>query len=319
MEVKTNSNLVEEYMNGSHFILKPSRFLSPKKDMVFRRIFGANPELILSIINNILPFKIPIFSIDYISENQIPHFNIQNHSSVHIRCVDMMEKVLFVSLYFIRRSVPSDCIASNKPLAAYLKKYLKNINETPLYPHYTLFIWDAILFDNITDWFHYGGLVESIKPEIEPSQHELYVIELEKFNLNHQVDKVHVSMGELWLRFFNEIHEDTYEFPPLYMNEPVFLQAMSLAQELNFYDDLAEATNYQSNANSIQINSIQKHLDEAKIKGQLEGEKKARMVIAKKMVAESIDPNMISQLTGLSHLEIDSLTHKLAYCADSLI
>ena len=36
---------------------KPSKFLDPKSDLVFKRIFGQNTDLLISFLNGVMPFK----------------------------------------------------------------------------------------------------------------------------------------------------------------------------------------------------------------------------------------------------------------------
>src|SRR4051812_46570024 len=42
---------------GGVMTLKPSRFLDPKADVVFKKIFGDHPHLIKSFLNGVMPFQ----------------------------------------------------------------------------------------------------------------------------------------------------------------------------------------------------------------------------------------------------------------------
>jgi hypothetical protein len=42
-----------------------ARYLDPKNDLTFKRIFGGHKHLCMSLINNMLPLDSPIVSIEY--------------------------------------------------------------------------------------------------------------------------------------------------------------------------------------------------------------------------------------------------------------
>ena len=67
-------------------MLKPSRFLDPKTDVVFKKIFGNNIDLIKSFLNSILPIPEPIESLEYLTPEQSPRIPVlsQNVSAMPI-------------------------------------------------------------------------------------------------------------------------------------------------------------------------------------------------------------------------------------------
>jgi hypothetical protein len=54
--------------------LKASRFLSPKADIVFKRIFGDHDHLLISFLNALMPLPdgVEIKSLEYLTPEQIP-------------------------------------------------------------------------------------------------------------------------------------------------------------------------------------------------------------------------------------------------------
>ncbi len=53
-------------------MLKPSRFLDPKTDIVFKKIFDCNIGLIKSFLNSLLPLPEPIDTLEYLTSEQSP-------------------------------------------------------------------------------------------------------------------------------------------------------------------------------------------------------------------------------------------------------
>ena len=45
------------------------RYLDPKADLTFKRVFGEHPDLVISLLNALLPFKTKeeIESVEYLS------------------------------------------------------------------------------------------------------------------------------------------------------------------------------------------------------------------------------------------------------------
>lgn len=42
------------------------RYLDPKNDLVFKRIFGEHPHLLMSLLNELLPLEVAIKKIKYL-------------------------------------------------------------------------------------------------------------------------------------------------------------------------------------------------------------------------------------------------------------
>ena len=50
------------------------RYLDPKNDLVFRRIFGEHPDLLRAFLNAVLPLELEeqIVSLEYLPAEQVP-------------------------------------------------------------------------------------------------------------------------------------------------------------------------------------------------------------------------------------------------------
>ncbi|MDR0692497.1 MAG: Rpn family recombination-promoting nuclease/putative transposase, partial [Prevotellaceae bacterium] len=66
------------------------RYLDPKNDLTFKRIFGKHPDLLISFLNALMPLSPGqlIKSITYLSPEQVPDNPAKKNSIVDVRCED---------------------------------------------------------------------------------------------------------------------------------------------------------------------------------------------------------------------------------------
>ncbi|MDR2805754.1 MAG: Rpn family recombination-promoting nuclease/putative transposase, partial [Dysgonamonadaceae bacterium] len=67
-----------------------TRYLDPKNDLTFKRIFGEHPHLLISFLNALLPLDPNrlIESVEYLSPEQVPENPLGKNSIVDVKCVD---------------------------------------------------------------------------------------------------------------------------------------------------------------------------------------------------------------------------------------
>ncbi len=70
--------------------LKHGKLLDPKADVVFKKIFGQNKDLVKSFLNSLLPLPEDglIESLEYLPSEQIPLTPLKKYSIVDVRCID---------------------------------------------------------------------------------------------------------------------------------------------------------------------------------------------------------------------------------------
>ena len=66
------------------------RYLDPKNDLTFKKVFGQNPDLLKSFLNALMPFEKEryIESLEYLSPELVPVIPGIKNSIVDVRCVD---------------------------------------------------------------------------------------------------------------------------------------------------------------------------------------------------------------------------------------
>lgn len=66
------------------------KYLNPKADLPFKRIFGEHPDLVISLLNALLPLSEDeeIKEIEYLPSDLVPDNPLRKYSIVDVRCRD---------------------------------------------------------------------------------------------------------------------------------------------------------------------------------------------------------------------------------------
>lgn len=81
-------------------VLRPGRFLDPKSDIVFKKIFGENKDLVKSFLNSLLPLESDglIETIEYLSPEQVPVIPSLRRTIVDVKCRDQQGRIFIVEM-----------------------------------------------------------------------------------------------------------------------------------------------------------------------------------------------------------------------------
>src|SRR5580692_8189740 len=77
-----------------------SRYLDPKADVVFKKIFAGHPHLLKSFLNAVLPLPDDqqIQSLEYLPSELVPTIPAFKATIVDVRCTDRMGRVFIVEV-----------------------------------------------------------------------------------------------------------------------------------------------------------------------------------------------------------------------------
>ena len=190
-----------------------ARYLDPKNDLTFKRIFGEHPELLIKFLNAVMPFEADryIEAIEYLPTELVPNSPFRKDSIVDVRCRDnhkrqfIIEMQMYWSESFLNRIVFNAGKAYVKQLGIGEKYHL-------LQPVYTLSILNEN-FDHKSDRFyhHYQIVNREHTEEVIPGL-EFVIVELtDKFRPETMTDR---KLAVLWLRFLKEVDEKMRSLPP---------------------------------------------------------------------------------------------------------
>ncbi len=274
-----------------------SRYLDPKTDIVFKKIFGEHPHLLRSFLNAVLPLPDDglIDHLEYLLPEQTPAIPPLKHTIVDVKCTDSQGRIFIVEMQlewtdsFMQRMLFG---ASQ----AYVKQLDKGEKYELLNPVYGLGIIGAVFDKESEDWYHHYKLVNVEKTHREIKGLQIVFLELPKFKPSTKDDK---KLRILWLRFLAEINEKTKQIDPVLLAVPEINEALHLTEESGYSKTELEA--YDKYWDSV---SIEKTLLSGRY---AEGHAAASLQIAKNLLAEGMDIAKISQITGLSIEQIRAI------------
>ncbi|MBQ9587217.1 MAG: PD-(D/E)XK nuclease family transposase, partial [Bacteroidales bacterium] len=66
------------------------KYLDPKADLTFKLVFGEHPDLVMSLLNSLLPLEPDgqITDVEYLSNEMVPENPGKKNSIVDVRCTD---------------------------------------------------------------------------------------------------------------------------------------------------------------------------------------------------------------------------------------
>ena len=123
------------------------RYLNPKADLTFKKVFGKHPDLVISFLNALLPFETPeeeIREVTYMNPELMPRSPLGKDSIVDVRCRNGMGRQFIVEMQMMWTSAYRQRVLFNAS-KAYVKQleaggdydllqpvYLTEINEKTL-------------------------------------------------------------------------------------------------------------------------------------------------------------------------------------------
>ena len=137
-------------------ILKPSRFLDPKSDLVFKKIFGEHKDLVKSLLNSLLPLHEDalIDTIEYLSPEQVPTIPTMRRTIVDVKCVDQKGRIFIVEMQLDWSSSFMKRLQFGAA-KAYVSQLDKGQDYSSIHPVYGLGLIGEV-FDHFTEeWYHH--------------------------------------------------------------------------------------------------------------------------------------------------------------------
>ena len=304
------------------------KYLDPKYDLTFKAVFAEHPDLIISFLNALLPFKegAKVVDIEYLPPELVPDSPLKKYSIVDVRCRDDQGRQFIVEMQMYWTDEFKQRVLFNAS-KAYVKQADKGYSYSSLQPVYSLSIVNDNAFSG-TEHYHLFQMAEQGNPERVIEGIEMVFVELPKFKpQSAAVGKMH----RLWLRFMTEVNESTASVPQELLDDPEISKAISIVERGAYSDEqLATYDKYRDMAateKALIDGSFNKGRAEGEaiglekgeaiglVKGRAEGEaiglekgkQEEKIDNARKMKECGVDIHIISTVTGLSADEIEKL------------
>ena len=278
------------------------KYLNPKADLTFKLVFGEHPDLVMSLLNALLPLADNelITHVEYITPEMVPENPAKKNSVVDVRCYDQMGRQFIVEMQMEWNESFKNRVVLNASKAV-VRQLKKNEDFKLVHPVYSLNLINDVGFDAGPDEFYHDYAIVNVEHTDRIIEGLRFVfIELPKFKPKTISEK---KMAVLWLRFLTEISEQTKEAPAELLENAEISKALSIVEKSAFND--AQLYAYEQFWDAVYV---EKALIEGGYnKGRAEGIEKANRENARKMKAKGYKADDIAEITGLSVSEIDAL------------
>lgn len=282
-----------------------SRYLNPRSDLVFKKIFGQRTNLLISFLNSILPLPADgqIKSLEYLSAEQIPTLPVLKRTIVDVKCTDQQNRIFLVEMQLEWSSSFMERMLYGAS-QAYVKQLHKGEQYEYLKPVYGLGLLAENFDKESTTYYHHYKIVnvENVSRTINGLQ--FVFIELEKFQPTAFSEK---KLQILWLRFLSEINEQTRTVDPELLAVPEIREAIELSEEAAYTKEELAGYDLYWDTVSLEKTLLAEREALGEMKGKTEGRIEGRMDVAKNLLAEGLSMSIITKVTGLSEAEIKRL------------
>ena len=277
------------------------KYLDPKADLTFTKIFGNHPARLISLLNALLPLseEEQIHEIKYLPTELVPENNSYRYAITNILCTDAKSNKFCVVI----RIEWSDAFQQRVQFLAselYVNPAIKQVKYFAQYPTYSLNLINDIFAHDTPDFIHNYRIVHDKDSNKVIEGLHFTFIELPKFTPHSIADK---RMMVLWLRFLTEINSDTKEIPADLLNDPEIGKAVEELEISGFSD--AELWAYDKFWDSVSVERTL--IDDSYQKGIEKSMNQRSLEIARKMLTQGMDEAMVMDMTGLTAEEIKQM------------
>jgi predicted transposase/invertase (TIGR01784 family) len=273
-----------------------SRYLNPRNDIPFKRVFAQRKDLCISLLNALLPLKPDqqIVSIEYLPNDLLSARKRGKNVVADVRCTDQKHRQFIVEMQmewtpgFMHRVV-------FEASRAYVNQLGGGEDYKGLKPLYLLSFVNMIFRPGTSKFVHDYQIYEQESGEIVDDMRWV-LVELPKFRPTSNAQKRYFNF---WLRYLTEIDEKTQEVAADLMAVPEIREAVkSLEVAAYTPGELAAYDSYWASVSSAK--TLLREREER-------GEVKERRKNALGMKQEGFPLEAIARITGLSAAEIEAL------------
>lgn len=314
------------------------RYLNPKADLTFKKVFGEHPDLIMSLLNALLPFESAddeIEEIEYLTPELVPDTPLKKNSIVDVRCRDRRGRQFIVEMQMLWSSAFMQRVLFNAS-KAYVRQLDGNVRYELLQPVYSLSLVNDIFEPDLPGYYHDYRIVQVEHTDKVIEGLRFIFVELPKFTPQTYNEK---KMQVLWLRYLTEIDDKTREVPGELLANPEIKKAVNQIEvsayndaQLLGYDDFWDAVRVEKTIVSDALRKgleqgleqgraqgleqgleqgreqgLEQGLEQGREQGREQGQAAERIKNARKMKAKGYPAEDIAEITGLSVGEIAGL------------
>lgn len=292
-----------------------AKYLNPKADLTFKKVFGEHKNLVISLLNSLLPLPegMRIESVEYLSGENHHGTSDKKYSIVDVKCVDNYGRTFVVEMqnywttaFFSRTLYNAVLTYSNQLKKGQSFDKLKDVYALSLVNESEI----ECSVENADDYIHEYYLTNQKNSKDVHKDISLIFVELQKYKTLGKpfVNKAVGKIADLWMKFLTEIDDDTVEVDPELLSSPETAEALEILETSGYTPEELEAYNKYWLDISTERSALAEH--EAKgraeglAQGLTQGAKHKSIETANKMKADNLPLEMIMKYTGFSAEEI---------------
>lgn len=281
-------------------------YLDPKADLTFKKIFAKHPDLLISLLNSLLPLsdEEQIVEIKYLPNELVPELYGRKNTIVDVLCQDVSGRKFCVEMQMEWSNAFMQRVLFNAS-KLYVTQLQKAEEYEILKPVYSLNLVNEIFEKDMPDCFihNYRIVHDKDTKKVIEGLHFTF-IELPKFTPHTFLEK---RMSVLWLRFLTEIDSDTREVPADLLESPEISKALEEVKVSSFTD--AELRTYDKFWDTIRTEKTL--LKDKYEKGMEKGAIDEKIATAQRLLAMGLSVNQVATATQLTLEHIEKLKNSL--------
>ena len=302
------------------------KYLDPKADLTFKKIFGNHPERLASLLNALLPLseeEEQIREIEYLPTELVPELEGHKNTIVDVLCTDARGRKFCVEMQMEWTNAFKQRVLFNAS-KLYVNQAKKGERYSTLQPVYSLNLVNDIFEHDTPEFIHNYRIVHDKDSNKVIEGLHFTFIELPKFTPHSISDK---RMMVLWLRFLTEINANIQEVPSDLLRDPEIGKAVEELKISGFTD--AELRAYDKFWDSVSVErtlqydsyqqgmekgmekgmkqGLEKGMKQGMAKGEEAGKSQRSIEIAENMLAKGMDASTVMEITGLTETQMQQL------------
>jgi predicted transposase/invertase (TIGR01784 family) len=294
-----------------------SKFLDPKNDVAFRKVFGSeqHKDIVIHFINDILELKgnDQIENVDFLSPIQDPEIASKKQSIVDVLCRAKNGVQIIVEMQ-VAPTKGFEKRAQYYAAKAYSRQLNQGKEEDGKYHNLKEVIFIAIanciIFPDKTEYKSDHVILDKNSYEHNLKDFYFTFIELPKFKKNNIAELK--TIVDKWCYFFKHAPETSEEdLINIIGSDLIIGKAYNALNQFNWSE--TELLAYDEEIKRIRDNiaAMDYQYDKGKAEGEANGRAEEKIEIALNLLRQNLSLDVISSATGLSHDELSKLKAKL--------
>lgn len=283
------------------------KYLDPKNDVAFKKIFGTdkNKDILIHFLNDVITCgKRPaIKRVTFLRPVQDPDIAAHKTSIVDILCVDEKE-----TRYIVEMQVAKERGFEKRAMYYAAKAYTSQMGVGGEYEDLK-----EVIFIAIADFTMFPKRPDYIILEKESYDHDLKdfsftFLELPKFH--KKIDELS-TVTDKWMYFFKHAYDTTSEDWEKLANGDVGLEKAHNALNQHYWSE-EEYMAYEQSEKYAWVHKAQmdQKFDEGIDKGREEGREEGIRKVAKNLISQGINLDVVASVSGLTQEDLTALLSK---------